>query len=130
MSNRPYTDPKQVITDGAMASNIASLVTILQQKTMSSYGVSWSGTSPVGTLSVQVSNDYSLYPNGQVNNPGTWTTLVLNVAGTPSSTIAVSGNTGTVFVDITDTAAYAIQLVYTAGSGTGTMQATYVGKVQ
>jgi hypothetical protein len=112
-----------------MAANITSSVTVLQSITGVSYALSWAGTSPVGTVSVQVSNDYSLEPTGAVNNSGTWTTVELNVAGVPSTTIAITGNTGTVFIDIERIMAYAIRLIYTAGSGTGTLQAVINGKV-
>lgn len=95
---------------------------------MVSYGLSWTGVSPVGTAQVQVSNDYSQYPDGTVRNPGTWTTLELNVAGTPSMTIPITGSPGTAFIDIDQIAAYAIRLVYTAASGTGSLQAVYNGK--
>lgn len=129
MSTRTTLRPYSVITNGAMAANITSSVTVLQSITGVSYALSWAGTSPVGTVSVQVSNDYSLEPTGAVNNSGTWTTVELNVAGVPSTTIAITGNTGTVFIDIERIMAYAIRLIYTAGSGTGTLQAVINGKV-
>ena len=129
MSSRPLIAPFPAITNGDMSGNLTSAVTVLQNLSMVSYGVSWTGTSPVGTLSVQVSNDYSQNSAGQVANAGTWTTLILNVAGTPSSTVAVSGNTGTAFIDIDQTAAFAVRLIYTAGSGIGTLQATLISKV-
>ncbi len=129
MSTRANLAPQPVIVNASMATSQSSAVTILANLTKASYGVSWTGTSPVGTLSVQASNDYSLYPNGKVNNPGTWTTLTLSVAGAPVTTISVSGNTGTAMIDIVETSIYAIQLVYTAASGTGTLNAILTGKV-
>lgn len=130
MSDRPYLAPEQVITNGDMSGNITSLVTLLKQRTLASYTFSWSGTSPVGTVSIQGSNNYSLYPNGQVNNAGTWTTLTLNVNGTPSTTVAISGNTGSTIIDpIGPTALYAIRTIYTFGSGVGTLQSYFVSKV-
>lgn len=130
MSFRPELKPFPVITSGNMAGSITGSVTIIQKISMLSYGFSWSGTSPVGTLSVQVSNDYSLDAQGNVSNSGSdWTTLVLNVAGTSASSISVSGNTGTAFIDIDTCGAYAIRPVYTRTSGTGTLQGTINGKV-
>ncbi len=129
MANRPYLDPTPVITNGSMAGNLTSLVTILQQKSMISYGLSWIGTSPVGTVSCQLSNDYSLYPNGTVNNAGTWSTMTLNYDNTSVTTIPVSGNTGNGMVDIDLTAAYAIRLIFTHTSGTGTLQVLANAKV-
>lgn len=90
---------------------------------MMSYAYSWTGTSPVGVISVQVSDDYSVNSDGSVNNPGTWNTLTLSVTPT------VTGNTGNGYIDIDQLGAYAIRTVYTATSGTGTLQAVYKGKV-
>ena len=132
MSTRPQFSPMPVFnatTGQAMAGNLTSLVTIIQKLSMISYGVSWSGSTPVGTLSVQVSNDYAQNPDGSVKTAGTWNTVILNVGGTPSTTIAVSGNTGNGFIDIDQMAAYAIRLIYTAGSGTGTINAVINAKV-
>lgn len=112
-----------------MVSNITSTPTILGSLTGVAYGLSWSGTSPVGTVSVQVSNDFSLNPDGTVANAGTWNTLTLSVNGQPATTIAVTGNTGNGFIDVDPTAAYAVRIVYTAGSGTGSLTVTVNGKV-
>ena len=111
-----------------MSQSETSLVTVLQSITKAAYAVTWTGTSPVGTLSIQASNDYSIEPSGIVNNAGTWTTLTLQYNGSAVTTIPVSGNTGTGLIDIT-TSAYAIRLIYTAASGTGKLTATIVGKV-
>jgi hypothetical protein len=129
MSSRPILSPFQVITNGAMVGNLTSIVSVIQNLSMLSYAASWTGATPVGTLSVQVSNDYSQYADGSVNNPGTWTTMILNVGGVPSPTVPVTGSPGTAFIDIDQTAAYAMRLIYTAGSGTGSLQAFLNGKV-
>lgn len=130
MSTRTGLRPQAVITSGDMSAvSITSTPTILQSLTRVSYEATWSGTSPVGTLSVQVSNDYSLHQDGTVNNAGNWVSLVLNVSGTPSTTVSVSGNTGSDFIDVDGTAAYAVRLIYTKGSGVGTLNATVNGKV-
>jgi hypothetical protein len=112
-----------------MAGNLTSPATIVQKISMLSYTVSWAGTSPVGTLAVQISNDFSLNPNGTVNNMGTWTVLPLNLAGTTVNTIPVTGNTGTGAIDIDQLGFFAVQLVYTATSGTGVLNAVFNGKV-
>lgn len=96
---------------------------------MVSYGLSWTGTSPIGAVSVQVSNDYSQNADGTINSTGTWSTMTLQVAGVPVTSIPITGNTGNGFIDIDQTAAYAMRLVYTATSGTGTLLVTVVGKV-
>lgn len=106
-----------------MSGNIISKVTIVDNISMISYDISWAGTAPVGLMSVQVSNSYSINADGSVKNLGNWTTLTL------SSPPTVSGNTGNGFIDVDVTAAYAIRLVYTQASGTGTMQAILAAKV-
>lgn len=136
MSTRTSLRPAQVIPSaqaspantGSMAANITSAPTLLQSLTKVSYSVSWTGTSPVGTLSVQASNDCLVNSEGGVSG-GTWNTLPLDLAGVAVTTIPVTGNTGNGMIDIDSLSAYAIRLVYTAGSGTGTLTATVVGKV-
>lgn len=123
MSSRTQLNPYPVITNGSMATSLTSSVTIIQKLSLVSYGISWSASTPVGVIGVQVSNDYSLNPDGTVHNAGTWNDLPL------SSTPSVSGNTGVGFIDIDAQAGYALRLVYTRTSGTGTMQATVAGKV-
>lgn len=129
MSLRPQIVGQPVITNGAMAGNLTSLVTILQSLSMVTYAYSWSGTSPVGTVIVQVSNDYSLESTGAVQNVGTWNTIPFtNSSGSVVTSFAVSGNTGVGFLEVM-TGAYAIRTVYTAGSGSGVLQATLNCKV-
>lgn len=90
---------------------------------MISYTYTWTGATPIGAISVEVSNNFSLDPSGQVSNAGTWDTLPL------SASTAVTGNTGSGQVDILQTGAYAIRTVYTATSGTGTIKAIINAKV-
>ncbi len=132
MSSRPLYQPQPVIgsangvnsgVSGSMATSITSLITILSNLSMMSYSYSWTGTSPVGTISVQVSDDYAVNSDGSVKNAGTWNNLPL------STTPSVSGNTGNGFIDIDQLGAYAIRTVYTAVSGTGTLTAIFKGKV-
>ena len=96
---------------------------------MVSYGVSWSGSSPVGSIVIEASNDYALEPNGTILNAGTWSVLTLSVNGSPATSVAVSGNTGSGMIDITQCASYAIRMKYIPTSGTGTLQAIINGKV-
>lgn len=129
MSTRPYLAPNPVIANGSMGASITGSPTILSQKSMLSYSFSWTGSTPVGTVSVQVSNDYALNADGTVKTAGTWNTITLNSGGSAVTTIAVSGNTGNGFIDIEQCSAYAIRPVYTRTSGTGTMQCIAVSKV-
>ena len=123
MSRRPILKPYKVIDNVSMAGNIISAVTVVSQLTMISYDITWAGTTPVGVMSVELSNSYSLNVDGSVRNAGDWTTLTL------SSTPSVSGNTGHGFIDIDATGAYAMRLVYTRTSGTGVMNAVINAKV-
>ena len=133
MSTRTNLRPNPVITNGNMSGNITSAVTILQSITLGSYGLSWSGTSPVGTIKLQASDDYSVFPNGLVDNAGTWTDLPLSVSvndGTIATAFSapVSGNTGTGYIEWS-TGAYALRLLFTSTSGSGSLQAIFQGKV-
>ncbi len=137
MSTRTNLRPQTVIpspqgspaNSSSMAANITSAPTILQSLTKFSYAVEWTGTSPVGTLAVQVSNDYALSGAGTVVNAGTWNVMTLTYNGSAVTSVPVSGNTGNGFIDVVNSAAYAVRLVYTAGSGTGTIAAQFNGKV-
>lgn len=123
MSSRPLLSPYPVVVNGNMASQIISAPTIIQNLSMISYDISWTGAAPVGTMSIQVSNSYSQNPAGGTSVAGNWTTLTL------SAVPAVSGNTGNGFIDVDATAGYAVRCVYTPTSGTGTMQIIANGKV-
>jgi hypothetical protein len=129
-ASRPILSPYQIVgglepgaVSGNMAASITSPVTIIQNLSQISYDVSWAGSSPVGLVTVQASNSYSQYADGSVDNPGDWNTLPL------SATASVSGNTGSGVIDILASGLYAIRLVYTPVSGTGTMNVTITGKV-
>lgn len=130
MATRPKIPPELVINAGSMAGDLTSSPTIIQSLSMPTYQLSWSGTSPVGTVSVQVSNDFALNADGTVKNSGTWDSLYLVVGSSaPSQTIAISGNSGHGFIDVPLTGAYACRLIYTRSSGTGTLNVTFSAKV-
>jgi hypothetical protein len=123
MSSRPLIKPFQVITNGDMSASITSKVTVIDNLSLISYDISWTGTAPVGTMSVQVSNTYKQNAEGVVLIPGDWTSLPL------SSTPTIASNSGNGAIDIDCTGFYAIRLVYNYVSGTGTMQAWLASKV-
>jgi hypothetical protein len=106
-----------------MSSTVTSAVTIIQKLSMVSYDVSWTGTSPVGNIYVQVSNTYSQNADGTVRNPGNWTNVALSANPT------ISTNSGNGFIDIDAIGAYAMRLVYEPVSGTGSLNVTINGKV-
>jgi hypothetical protein len=124
MSSRPLIKPHAVIENGDMSSSITSDVTIIQNVSMLSFDISWVGSSPVGSMSVEVSNSYSQNADGSVKNVGSWTALTLSTAAD------VSGNTGNGFIDLEQLAAYAVRIKYVRTSGTGTINVTVNGKVQ
>lgn len=111
-----------------MASSIISAATVLQSLTLGSYAYSWVGTSPVGSVYIQVSNNYSISSTGQILNPGNWVTVPLFYSGSIVMSVPLSGNTGEGMIEFS-TGAYAIRTVYTAMSGTGTLQVVICGKV-
>ena len=121
MSHRPFLKPFFVIVNGDMSGNLTSPVTIKNQVSMISYSVAFTGT-PTGAFSVEVSDDYSEHPDGSVLNAGTWNTLPI------SPSVTASGAPGNGFIDIV-TGAYAIRLVYTSSSGTGSLTAKVSGQV-
>ena len=80
--------------------------------------VSWSGTSPVGELKVEVSN--------QQENPNesmVWSELDFG------SSIVISGNTGDHLISITQIPFNAVRLKYVSTSGTGTLTANIEAKM-
>src|SRR5665213_2731719 len=98
MSTRSNTRPNPVIKNGDMSGSITSAPTVLQSQTIASYSYSWSGTSPVGAVSIQVSNDYQI--NGNiVLNPGTWVTVPITSGGTMANSVALTGNSGEGYIE-------------------------------
>ncbi len=124
MSSRPQLDPQSVITNGVMANaTITSLPTIIQKCSLVSYDISWSGSSPVGVITVEISNTYKQNVDGSVRVAGNWTARSL------TAPFAISGSTGNGMIELADLGTYAIRIKYTKTSGTGTLNATICGKV-
>ena len=127
--DRPLITPnlnKPLINAHAMTTSFNGPATIINRLPGISYDIAWTGT-PTGTFSVEVSNTFALNTDGSVANAGNWTVL-------PSSafvgTIPVpSGSAGNGFLDIVGTEAYAIRLIYTAASGSGTLTVLASAKV-
>lgn len=123
MSSRPLLVPHSVVTNGDMSASITSQVTVIQRISGNSYDVSWTG-APVGTFSVQISNTYSENVDGSVRNAGNWATVTL------SSPITAAGSPDNAMINLAGLECYAVRLVYTRTSGTGTLNAVICGKVQ
>lgn len=131
MSTRPQIKPFPVIMNGDMSGNIVSVPTIVDNLTIYNYSFTWAGTSPVGTISIQASDDIKLLSNGQIdsNNPGSWNALPLSSGGSVVTTIPLSGNTGNGMIDVALGGFYAIRAVYTFTSGVGVLQGLMLAKV-
>lgn len=129
MSTRPQMAPYPVIVDGVMAGNISGRASIIQKLSMISYSFTWAGTTPVGSVSIQVSNDYSENPDGSVKFAGTWSALPLQYNGSPVTVVPVTGNSGNGFIDVDELSGYAIRPIYTATSGVGVLQCIINAKV-
>lgn len=125
MSSRPIIAPYHVVSDHSLSATFASTPTIVTNISMISYDIAWSaGSSPVGTVTVEVSNTYALNPDGSIKTAGNWSTLTLS---TPCS---VSGNSGNGAIDVDSISFYAVRLKYTRTSGSGTMNVTLNAKVK
>jgi hypothetical protein len=100
----------RLILDGDMAGNITSTTQNVQEAVSFSVHGIWTGTSPVGTLDIQGSNDG------------------VNFTSVLSSPAAISGNSGQIMVNVEKHAYAYIRLVYTETSGTGTLNVYVNGK--
>lgn len=130
MSTRTTLRPYAVIDSGDMAADITSSATVLQSISGVSYTLSWTGSTPIGTIAVEGSNDYSLNPDGSVDNAGTWIPIYISVnGGAAAANAAITGNTGSALIEILKTTVYAIRLFYDATSGTGSLTAVINGRV-
>lgn len=117
MSRKNNLPKFQNITNGDMSqTSITSSVTNIQHLDNIAIQINWSGTSPVGVVTVQVSVDYAQDPNGQVQNSGNWVNVNLPQAAT------ISANSGSIFIDLNQLASPWIRVVYTKTSGIGTLQ--------
>ena len=100
---------KLIVTSGDMSGNISSGP--IDISTLSNYAVqfTWSGTTPVGTVAVQISNDGVNFDN-------------------LSAPVAVSGNSGTKVIKDSESGYKFIQAVYTFTSGVGSLNVILNGK--
>lgn len=129
MADRPVIVPnlnKPLIDSVSMATNITGPATIINRLPGISYDLAWTGT-PTGTFAVQVSNTYSQNADGSVANAGNWNTLPS--AAFVGTIPAPAGSPDHGFIDIVGTEAYAIRILYTAGSGSGSLTVLASAKV-
>lgn len=128
MSTRTNLNPNS-LTPLNLALTGASEPTILRSLSLVQYAITWTGTTPIGTLKLETSSNYEIAPNGTIINAGTWNVAPLGVNGVYATSIAISGNSGVGTIDVLQTASYATRILYTAASGTGTMNIIVSGKV-
>lgn len=96
----------------SMASTITSNVVNVQNMDKASIHVAWSGTSPVGTITVQSRNGVD----------DSWNDVSFG------SAISVSGNSGDHQIIFNELPWTDIRFIYSASSGTGTLIASLTAK--
>lgn len=114
---KPQSVSSSPLVSGNMASLITSNATNISHLYLVGYLIYWSGSDPKGVLTVNVS------PDGVTG----WQALPGFTVISPTG----SGDTGSTFVDVIQTSAPWIQLVYTpdnSAPGTGTLLAYVCGK--
>jgi hypothetical protein len=99
----------QLMTAGDMSGSLASASQQLTQMAMCAIQASWSGSSPVGSLKLQISNDNTI-----------WSDYT-------GSDVAVNGN-GNFMWNILSTAFPYVRVAYTFTSGTGSLTIKVNGK--
>lgn len=104
-----YVCNELIITAGDMSGSLASLKYDISEINNYSVQFVWSGTSPVGTVNVLISND------------GVNFDLL-------ASAIAISGNTGNKVIKDSNCGYKYIKAVFTFTSGIGTLNASISGK--
>lgn len=115
--SRRIQEPHRLISATSMATSITSEQAIIEGTDIQAIEVEWTGTSPVGTVTVEVS---SYDKKTQTNS--TWKEIVFtNQTGTQVSTMAVSGNSGSHLLHILTLGVNAMRVKYNRTSGTGSL---------
>lgn len=118
MSRKSVVAGFPMIQSGDLSANITSEIVSVKNLDNASIIVTWTGATPIGVLTVEARN------NGKGGaTPEPWYTLDMGAA------ITISGNSGNhqlIFnlLPFTD-----LRLIYTATSGTGTLDAVITSKV-
>lgn len=113
--------PVSVVTNGNMTSSITSAVTEIENQDNIGIQMVWTG-APVGVFDVQISMTFKEDAFGNITNPGTWTSIPL------SPSISASGSPDNAYIDLNQLSATYIRVVYTRGSGSGTLNIVLDGK--
>lgn len=109
------------IADGDMSGDLTSAVTAIQFMDNIGLQCIWAGTAPVGTLQVQVSLDHVQDQMGNVLVEGNWAAIDV--------TATVSGDTGSIYIDLNQLSAPYIRVFYDRTSGIGVLNSYICGKM-
>lgn len=107
--------PFKLFSAVALTANQTSKITDISRLDNVGILISWGGTSPVGTVFVDVAS----YNENEATN---WQPLDFG------ATIAISGNSGTHQININQNPFTQLRLRYVFASGTGTMDAVITAK--
>lgn len=122
----------QNITNGDMSGSITSTITNIEYLDNIGIQLNFSG-APVGSFAIQVSADHAEDTFGQqVTTPGNWIPLTLTYFNGSTFTSAQSVPTSVgspIYLDLNQLSATYIRVVYTAVSGTGTLNGFITAKM-
>lgn len=112
MGRKSVVKSFKMIDQGDISGNVTSAITNVINLDIASIAISWSGTSPIGSITVQARNgEQEAFRDIDIG------------------TINVSGNTGNHDLIFTELPFTDLQVTYTATSGTGTLDAVLTSKV-
>ena len=131
MSRKNNLRQFKTIDAGDMSANITSSITNIQFLDNIGIQLNFSG-SPVGDFQIEVSADYAQDLNGAVSNPGNWTPVLLGymLSGSYTMDDVIPSSVGSpVYIDLNQLSAPWIRIVYTATSGSGSLDAIITAKM-
>lgn len=103
---------KQIVSAGNLSGNITSDGLEVKAAIRMSLQVSWTGSSPVGTLKVQGSNDNITFADDPEQ----------------ASPLAISGSSGQALIKIANTSYNYVRVLYTSTSGSGSLNVNLSAK--
>jgi len=115
MSRKNVVKTYKMLESEDVSVNITSSTTNVINLDKASIVLEWSGTAPVGTVTIEATND-------DPDKSPLWRELDFG------STISISGNTGNHDLIFNELPFRAMRIQYVAGSGTGTLTATLTSK--
>lgn len=108
--------PFHIIQAASMVSAVTSVAQNIQNQDNVGVQLVWSG-SPMGLFDFQISNDAFITSNGQIINPGTWTSLPL------SPTITAVGSPDIAFIEFNQMTCIFMRIIFNPAGGSGTLDA-------